>query len=86
MTSGIDFFNKDIQFKKLILDNKKIVSYCSNPLFVALIIANLFMLVIGWWGNRLFVKVIAIPPAILLALIPAFSVVGSFMWCSGSSS
>jgi putative tricarboxylic transport membrane protein len=47
-------------------------------LFVALLIANVFMLVIGWWGNRLFVKVISIPPAILLAIIPAFAVVGSF--------
>lgn len=47
-------------------------------LFVALLIANVFMLVIGWWGNRLFVKVISIPPAILLAIIPAFAIVGSF--------
>jgi len=47
-------------------------------LFAALLIANIFMLIIGWWGNRLFVKVIAIPPAILLAIIPAFAVVGSY--------
>jgi len=47
-------------------------------LFTALIVANIFMLIIGWWGNRLFVKVIAIPPAILLAIIPAFAIVGSF--------
>ena len=47
-------------------------------LFAALILANIFMLIIGWWCNRLFVKVIAIPPAILFALIPAFAVVGSF--------
>ena len=47
-------------------------------LFAGLIIANIFMLIIGWLGNRLFVKVISIPPAILLAIIPAFAVVGSF--------
>jgi putative tricarboxylic transport membrane protein len=47
-------------------------------LFVALIIANIFMLLIGWFGNKIFVKVISIPPAILLAIIPAFAVVGSY--------
>jgi TM2 domain-containing membrane protein YozV len=46
MTSGIDFFNKDVQLKKIILGNKRIVAYCSNPLIVGLIIIITIFLII----------------------------------------
>jgi len=47
-------------------------------LFWGLILGNLCMLLVGWWGNRLFVKVISINPIILFTLIPVFAVVGSY--------
>ena len=44
---GIDFGNKDVQLKKIILGNQYIVSYCSNPLLLALIlIITIFLIII----------------------------------------
>lgn len=44
--AGIDFGNKDVQLKKIILDNKYIVSYCSNPLLLALVLIIAIFLII----------------------------------------
>ena len=44
--TGIDFGNKDVQLKKIILGNKHIVAYCSNPLLLALIIIITIFLII----------------------------------------
>jgi putative tricarboxylic transport membrane protein len=47
-------------------------------LFASLIIANLVMLGLSLLGNRLWVKIIAAPKAILFPVILALSVVGSY--------
>lgn len=45
--TGLDFGNKDVQFKKMIINNKQIASYCSNPLLLALIlIITIFLIII----------------------------------------
>jgi hypothetical protein len=45
--TGIDFGNKDVQLKKIILGNRHIVAYCSNPLLLALIlIITIFLIII----------------------------------------
>ncbi len=47
-------------------------------IFSALILANIIMLVIGLYGNRLFIKVVSVPEAIMYPLILAIAVIGSF--------
>jgi len=47
-------------------------------IFSALILANIIMLVIGIYGNRFFIKVVAVPEAIMYPLILAIAVIGSF--------
>jgi len=47
-------------------------------IFCALILANIIMLVIGIYGNKLFIKVVSVPEAIMYPLIMAIAVIGSF--------
>lgn len=47
-------------------------------IFSSLILANIIMLVIGLYGNRLFIKVVSVPEAIMYPLILAIAVIGSF--------
>ncbi len=47
-------------------------------IFCALILANIIMLIIGVYGNRLFIKVVSVPEAIMYPLILAIAVIGSF--------
>ncbi|WP_373893552.1 tripartite tricarboxylate transporter permease [Virgibacillus natechei] len=47
-------------------------------LFGMLIVANIFMLLIGWFGIKLFGRIINIPKSILLPIIVAFSFFGSY--------
>ncbi len=47
-------------------------------IFSALILANIIMLAIGVYGNRLFIKVVSVPEAIMYPLILAIAVIGSF--------
>lgn len=47
-------------------------------IFSALIFANIIMLIIGLYGNRLFIKVVSVPEAIMYPLILAIAVIGSF--------
>jgi putative tricarboxylic transport membrane protein len=58
----------------LFRDNPEIV----YGIFAALIIANIIMLFIGLYGNRLFIKVVSVPDAILYPLILVIAVIGSF--------
>ncbi len=55
----------------------------SNPeivygIFASLIVANILMLLLGFIGNRLFIKVISIPRHILYPMILVLAVMGSF--------
>jgi len=47
-------------------------------IFSALILANIIMLIIGVYGNKLFIKVVSVPEAIMYPLILAIAVIGSF--------
>lgn len=58
----------------LFRDNPEIV----YGIFSALIVANLIMLFIGLYGNRMFIKVVSVPDGILYPLILAIAVIGSF--------
>jgi putative tricarboxylic transport membrane protein len=58
----------------LFRDNPEIV----YGIFSALIIANIIMLFLGLYGNRMFIKVVSVPDAILYPLILAIAIIGSF--------
>ncbi len=58
----------------LFQDNPDIV----YGIFCSLILANIIMLLIGLYGNRLFIKVVSVPEAIMYPLILAIAVIGSF--------
>jgi len=58
----------------LFRDNPEIV----YGIFAALIVANIIMLFIGLYGNRVFIKVVSVPEAILYPMILAIAVIGSF--------
>jgi putative tricarboxylic transport membrane protein len=58
----------------LFRDNPEIV----YGIFSALIIANIMMLFLGLYGNRMFIKVVSVPDAILYPLILAIAIIGSF--------
>ena len=47
-------------------------------IFSALIVANIVMLIIGLYGNRLFIKVVTVPEAIMFPLILVIAIIGSF--------
>ncbi|MCP4746967.1 MAG: C4-dicarboxylate ABC transporter permease [Desulfobacteraceae bacterium] len=47
-------------------------------IFAALIVANFVMLILGLFGNRMFIRVVSIPDAILYPLILAIGIIGSF--------
>ncbi|MBN1829427.1 MAG: tripartite tricarboxylate transporter permease [Deltaproteobacteria bacterium] len=47
-------------------------------IFAALIVANIFILLLGLYGNRLFIRVVAVPDAILYPMILTLAVVGSY--------
>jgi putative tricarboxylic transport membrane protein len=47
-------------------------------IFSALIVANIVMLFLGLYGNRLFIKVVSVPEAIMYPLILAIAIIGSF--------
>jgi len=58
----------------LFRDNPEIV----YGIFAALIVANIIMLFIGLYGNRIFIKVVSVPEAILYPMILAIAIIGSF--------
>ena len=58
----------------LFRDNPDIV----YGIFSALIVANIFMLFMGLYGNRLFIKVVSVPDGILYPMILAIAIIGSF--------
>jgi len=58
----------------LFRDNPEIV----YGIFAALIVANIIMLFLGLYGNRIFIKVVTVPEAILYPLILAIAIIGSF--------
>jgi putative tricarboxylic transport membrane protein len=58
----------------LFRDNPEIV----YGIFAALIVANIIMLFIGLYGNRVFIKVVSVPEAILYPMILAIAIIGSF--------
>lgn len=58
----------------LFRDNPEIV----YGIFAALIVANIVMLVLGLYGNRMFIKVVSVPEALLYPLILAIAVIGSY--------
>ena len=58
----------------LFRDNPEIV----YGIFAALIVANLMILILGLYGNRLFIKVVSVPEAILYPLILVIAFIGSF--------
>jgi putative tricarboxylic transport membrane protein len=47
-------------------------------IFSALIVANLIMLFMGLYGNRMFIKVVSVPDGILYPMILVIAVIGSF--------
>ena len=47
-------------------------------IFASLLVANLAILSIGIWGNRVFIKVISLPEKILYPMILVIAVMGSF--------
>ncbi|NWO11982.1 C4-dicarboxylate ABC transporter permease [Chromohalobacter salexigens] len=47
-------------------------------IFIAFLVANVFMLLIQWFGIRLFVKVLQVPRKLLMALILVFCVIGVY--------
>lgn len=58
----------------LFRDNPEIV----YGIFSALIVANLIMLFLGLYGNRMFIKVVSVPDGILYPMILVIAVIGSF--------
>lgn len=58
----------------LLIENNGDVVY---SIFAALIIANIFMIALLFWGMRLFTKVLSIPQYILLPIILVLCVVGA---------
>jgi len=58
----------------LFRDNPEIV----YGIFAALIVANIIMLFLGLYGNRVFIKVVSVPEAILYPMILAIAIIGSF--------
>ncbi|WP_207724726.1 tripartite tricarboxylate transporter permease [Thermanaerosceptrum fracticalcis] len=49
-----------------------------GSLFVTLLIANIFMLIIGLFGARVFAKLISMSPTILVPILFVFSFIGSY--------
>ncbi len=47
-------------------------------IFSALIVANIVMLFLGLYGNRIFIKVVSVPESIMYPLILAIAIIGSF--------
>ncbi|WP_162628772.1 MULTISPECIES: tripartite tricarboxylate transporter permease [Marinobacter] len=47
-------------------------------IFIAFLVANVFMLLIQWFGIRMFVKVLQVPRKILMAMILVFCVIGVY--------
>jgi putative tricarboxylic transport membrane protein len=47
-------------------------------IFASLLVANVLILAIGYFGNRLFLKIVSIPQAILNPLILSVAMIGSF--------
>ncbi len=47
-------------------------------IFIALFIANIFMMLFQYFGIRVFVKVLAVPRSLLIPIILLFCVIGSF--------
>lgn len=47
-------------------------------LFASLFVANLVLLLVGWLGSRVWIKVTMVPKSILYPMIFAFSIIGSF--------
>jgi putative tricarboxylic transport membrane protein len=47
-------------------------------IFSALIVANIVMLFLGLYGNRLFIKVVSVPESVMYPLILAIAMIGSF--------
>lgn len=47
-------------------------------IFASLIVANLLMMAIGLYGNRFFVKVVAVPERVMYPLILMLAVIGSY--------
>ena len=58
----------------LFRDNPEIV----YGIFSALIVANILMLFLGLYGNRMFIKVVSVPDGVLYPMILVISVIGSF--------
>jgi putative tricarboxylic transport membrane protein len=49
-----------------------------GSLFVTLLVANIFLLIIGLFGARVFAKLISMSPAMLVPILFVFSIVGSY--------
>jgi len=47
-------------------------------IFAALIVANIMMLFLGLYGNRVFIKVVTVPDGVLYPLILVIAVIGAF--------
>ena len=47
-------------------------------IFSALIVANVIMLLLGLYGNRLFIKVVSVPEGVMYPLILAIAIICSF--------
>jgi putative tricarboxylic transport membrane protein len=58
----------------LFRDNPDIV----YGIFAALIVANLIILLVGLYGNKLFIKVVSVPESLLYPMILAIAMIGSF--------
>jgi len=58
----------------LFRDNPDIV----YGIFAALIVANIMILLVGLYGNKLFIKVVSVPEALLYPMILAIAIIGSF--------
>jgi len=69
------FILHDLNPGPLLFQEKPDVVY---SIFASLIIANVIMLFLGYFGNRFFIKCVSIPQKILFPLIAVLSVIGSF--------
>jgi putative tricarboxylic transport membrane protein len=58
----------------LFTDNGSII----YGIFIAFFVANIFMLLIQWFGIQIFVKVLQVPRKLLMALILMFCVIGVY--------
>lgn len=47
-------------------------------IFAALILANIIILLVGLYGNKLFIKVVSVPEALLYPMILTIAIIGSF--------